>query len=86
MLTGTARCCPRPLESSIQRIAGHLGCEDGACRPARPTGTVTTAVVSRGSAWRYLDNGSNQGTAWQLPVQRHRLEDGQRAARLRRRR
>src|SRR3954452_10721093 len=27
-------------------------------------GAATTTIVSAGSAWRYLDNGSNQGTAW----------------------
>ena len=25
---------------------------------------MTTTVVPAGSTWRYLDNGSNQGTAW----------------------
>src|SRR4051812_47301296 len=27
-------------------------------------GAATTTIVSAGSAWRDLDNGSNQGTAW----------------------
>jgi peptidoglycan/xylan/chitin deacetylase (PgdA/CDA1 family) len=27
-------------------------------------GAATTTLVARGSVWRYLDNGSNQGTAW----------------------
>src|SRR5262245_9205566 len=27
-------------------------------------GAATTTLVSAGSSWRYLDNGSNQGTAW----------------------
>ena len=24
-------------------------------------------LVAKGSVWKYLDNGSDQGTAWQLP-------------------
>jgi len=31
--------------------------------PAEPTVTNTTLIAS-GSAWKYLDDGSNQGTAW----------------------
>ncbi|MDQ3063515.1 MAG: hypothetical protein M3R14_11755, partial [Acidobacteriota bacterium] len=27
-----------------------------------------TTLVARGSAWKYLDNGSNQGTAWSSPA------------------
>ena len=27
-----------------------------------------TLLVPRGSAWRYLDNGSDQGTAWRDPA------------------
>ncbi|MCA9200466.1 MAG: lamin tail domain-containing protein, partial [Planctomycetales bacterium] len=29
--------------------------------------TVFTAIVEDGSSWKYLDNGSNQGTAWRQP-------------------
>ena len=28
---------------------------------------ATTALIPTGSVWRYLDNGSDQGTAWQAP-------------------
>jgi hypothetical protein len=44
---------------------------------ATPTPTATstptpsggqTAIVAAGSAWKYLDNGTDQGTAWQSPV------------------
>ncbi len=28
---------------------------------------VTNTLVSKGSSWKYLDNGSNQGTAWRAP-------------------
>ena len=28
---------------------------------------LTTTLVPTGSVWRYLDNGSNQGTAWRAP-------------------
>src|SRR4051794_32125026 len=46
------------------------------CRDERPNGAPdpdlvpawsalsATLLVPRGSAWRYLDDGSNQGTAW----------------------
>src|SRR6476620_6902702 len=32
--------------------------------PLTSAGAVTTTVVPAGSVWRFLDNGSNQGTAW----------------------
>ena len=28
------------------------------------TSTVDTVLVARGATWKYLDNGTNQGTAW----------------------
>ena len=31
------------------------------------TGISTTTIVARGSTWKYLDNGSNQGTSWYAP-------------------
>ena len=34
---------------------------DPACAPPPPTGGV---FIAKGATWRYLDNGSNQGTAW----------------------
>jgi hypothetical protein len=30
-------------------------------------GTTVTPLVSRGSTWKYLDNGTDQGTAWRTP-------------------
>jgi hypothetical protein len=32
------------------------------------SGAADVPLVSFGSAWRYLDNGSNQGTAWRSPT------------------
>src|SRR6476620_11534342 len=32
--------------------------------PLTTAGAVTTTIVPAGSTWKYLDNGSNQGTAW----------------------
>ena len=29
-----------------------------------PVSAATVTLVPTGSAWKYLDNGSNQGTAW----------------------
>src|SRR5215210_1574942 len=29
-----------------------------------PAGAAITTIVPAGSTWSYLDNGSNQGTAW----------------------
>ncbi|HXG48041.1 MAG TPA: Ig-like domain-containing protein, partial [Methylomirabilota bacterium] len=31
------------------------------------TGSFTNVLISGGSVWRYLDNGSDQGTAWSQP-------------------
>jgi len=32
-----------------------------------PSGTNTESVINFGDAWSYLDDGSNQGSAWQAP-------------------
>ena len=32
------------------------------------TGAATPTLVARGSSWKYLDNGSDQGTAWRAPT------------------
>lgn len=37
----------------------------GLCTPAR---AADTTLVPTGAIWKYLDNGSNQGTAWQAPA------------------
>ncbi len=34
---------------------------------SRPISGQSSLFVSTGSSWRYLDNGSNQGTAWRSP-------------------
>lgn len=34
----------------------------------RPPNTVPTNLVALGSVWKYLDNGSDQGTAWIAPA------------------
>ncbi len=36
----------------------------GFLEPARDASGAVTVLVPTGSAWKYLDNGSNQGTAW----------------------
>ena len=63
---------------------------DLAGNESAPSGSVTVRtslpLVLAGSNWRYLDNGSDQGTAWRVErVQRHHLGDRAGAARLRRR-
>ncbi len=40
---------------------------DANANPDTPSGGSTT-LVAQGSTWKYLDNGSNQGTAWQSPI------------------
>ena len=35
-----------------------------ALAPLTSVGAVTTTLVPAGASWRYLDNGTNQGTAW----------------------
>src|SRR4030095_1849997 len=40
---------------------------NGAISPtalAYPAVNTTTTLIARNSVWKYLDNGSNQGTAW----------------------
>jgi T5SS/PEP-CTERM-associated repeat protein/predicted outer membrane repeat protein len=32
--------------------------------PNDPDGTTTRTLIARGATWRYLDNGTDQGTAW----------------------
>ena len=50
-------------------VNGEITGEDSAYAPnvpAPPTGMNTT-LIPFGSAWKYLDDGSNQGTGWRLP-------------------
>lgn len=42
----------------------------GGVAPPTPTPTPTpntTTLIAKNSSWKYLDNGSNQGTAWRAP-------------------
>jgi hypothetical protein len=44
---------------------------DGSINPdaiAYDPSTVSTTIFTTGSQWKYLDDGSNQGTAWQSPT------------------
>src|SRR3954463_4700883 len=45
-------------------VAGGLALALAPLATTAPAGAVITTLVPAGSAWRYLDNGSNQGTAW----------------------
>lgn len=58
-MTGTTGTIYYTLDGSDPRLP------DGTINPAA-TAAVTggATLVSRGSVWSYLDNGSNQGTAW----------------------
>ena len=59
----------------------------GAWLASPPVRAVDTVLVPTGAVWRYLDNGSNQGTAWRAAgVQRLVVGAGPGRARLRRRR
>ena len=52
------------LDGSDPRLA------NGAISPAAieyPAVNITNTLIPRGSTWKYLDNGSNQGTAWREP-------------------
>jgi hypothetical protein len=33
-----------------------------------PGAAIASTLVARGAVWRYLDNGTNQGTAWRAPT------------------
>jgi hypothetical protein len=56
-------------------VGAPSGCGDDARAPAAAAGNVVpewgaltaTLLVPRGSAWRYRDDGSDQGTAWRAP-------------------
>ena len=41
--------------------AGHVLRVGG---PSDPNGNTTRTLIARGATWRYLDNGTDQGTAW----------------------
>ncbi len=41
-------------------VSGHAGPVDA----TTPEATTSPILVAEGSVWRFLDNGSNQGTAW----------------------
>ena len=48
-------------------VNGNAGSWDprtGQWTDSLPTGAQAQVLLSRGSVWRYLDNGSDQGTAW----------------------
>ena len=40
----------------------------GFLEPSRDASGAVTVLVPTGSSWKYLDNGSNQGTAWRAAV------------------
>ncbi|MFT6864647.1 MAG: hypothetical protein ACJAVK_003215 [Akkermansiaceae bacterium] len=50
---------PRLLGGSVNPAASSLSISGGG-----GGGVTTTTYVSNGDNWKYLDNGSNQGTAW----------------------
>ena len=59
----------------------------GVCALALPVHAADTVLVPAGAEWKYLDNGSNQGTAWRgAGFDDSAWKSGLRAARLRRRR
>lgn len=61
-LTGVVRVRLTPLNHADNTGPESLVFQN---LPAPPTGDVT--LIPRGADWRYLDDGSNQGTAWRDP-------------------
>ena len=53
------------LDGSDPRLAGG---DVSPSAQAVQTSTTTTLLVPAGSAWAYLDDGSDQGAAWRLPA------------------
>ena len=62
---------PRLLGGGINPAASTLSISGGG-----GGGVITTTYVSNGDNWKYLDNGSNQGTAWRTTI----FDDGSWAA------
>ncbi len=56
-------------EFSVQAAdgAGNLSAVVGPVSETTRPDVVDPTLVARGSVWRYLDNGSDQGTAWREP-------------------
>src|SRR6185503_15318621 len=44
---------------------GQTGTSSARTINVRPPGYFSVALINTNSIWRYLDNGSDQGTAWQ---------------------
>ena len=55
----------RPFISSAVIRPFALSCLTLLAATSIPIGAQSSALVPAGSTWRYLDDGSNQGTAWQ---------------------
>ncbi|MGA9347955.1 MAG: metallophosphoesterase [Anaerolineae bacterium] len=72
--SGTACTVPLAVEPQGEAIAfaahglGYYTVSEGAYQPVYfYEKDTSTALVPRGSTWRYLDDGSDQGTAWRQP-------------------
>ena len=56
------------LRHAFARRTAQFGLIFGMCLAVNLTAlATTTSLVAPGSVWRYLDNGSNQNTAWRAP-------------------
>jgi len=72
--SGTACSVPLAVEPQGEAIAfapdglGYFTISEGAYQPVYfYEQDTSTALVPTGSTWRYLDDGSDQGTAWRQP-------------------
>src|SRR5262245_27883537 len=55
------------VRSSFQRYLMAVTLAGTAWTGAFVSQAATTTFIPTGAAWKYLDNGSNQGTAWIAP-------------------
>lgn len=65
--TGLAASTPYHYRVFAYNMAGNSAAPSNVAS-ATTAGVTVTTLLSAGSTWRYLDNGTNQGTAWRANV------------------
>jgi chitodextrinase len=63
--TGLAWSTTYSYEVAARDVAGNESAPAGPVEATTDDNVVTTTLVSEGAVWRYLDDGSDQGTQWQ---------------------
>ena len=55
------------VATDTEGLTNVLDDDEGAFISITNSASTTNTLVSQGASWRYLDNGSDQGTAWRAP-------------------